>query len=144
MKDTKNFSPDQPPAGSEAPERHAIAEEAVDFAVDVATRAGRLTLQWYQQRSLAVSAKSDGTPVTEADYAAERLLRSEISAAFPGDTIWGEEEGVWAGRTGRSWIIDPIDGTKAFVQGVPLYATLLALVDDQGPAAPTGTASRAG
>ena len=135
MKDTKSSLPGQPPAGSEAPQRQAVAEELVEFATEVAMRAGRLTLQWYQQRSLAVSAKSDGTPVTEADYAAERLLRSEISAAFPDDTIWGEEEGVWAGRTGRSWIIDPIDGTKAFVQGVPLYATLLALVDDQGPAA---------
>ena len=135
MKNTNDSSQSQPPAGDEGPAGGAVAEEVVDFAVDAAQRAGRLTLQWYQQRSLSVSAKSDGTPVTEADYAAERLLRSEISAAYPDDTIWGEEEGVWAGRTSRSWVIDPIDGTKAFVQGVPLYATLLALVDEQGPAA---------
>ena len=134
MKDIEISPQDQPPADNSGPRGGAIAEEVVDFAVDAAQRAGRLTLQWYQQRSLSVSAKSDGTPVTEADYAAERLLRSEISAAYPDDTIWGEEEGVWAGRTSRSWVIDPIDGTKAFVQGVPLYATLLALVDEQGPA----------
>ena len=134
MKNTKDSSQSQPPAGDEGPAGGAVAEEVVDFAVGAAQRAGHLTLEWYQQRSLSVSAKSDGTPVTEADYAAERLLRSEISAAYPDDTIWGEEEGVWAGRTSRSWVIDPIDGTKAFVQGVPLYATLLALVDEQGPA----------
>ena len=81
-----------------------------------------------------MTAKRDGSPVTEADYAAERFLRSEISATYPDDTIRGEEEGDEAGRTGRTWVIDPIDGTKAFTQGVPLFATLLALVDDRGPA----------
>ncbi|MYE64821.1 MAG: hypothetical protein F4231_02720 [Acidimicrobiaceae bacterium] len=133
MKDTKTLSRGQPAADEDPPDV-AIAQEVVDFAVDAAQRAGQVTLQWYQQQSLAVSAKSDGSPVTEADYAAERLLRSEISAVYPDDTIWGEEEGVWAGRTGRTWVIDPIDGTKAFVQGVPLYATLLAMVDGRGPA----------
>ncbi len=133
MKDTKALSTDQPAASGDPPDG-AIAQEVVDFAVDAAQRASRITLQWYQQRSLSVSAKTDGSPVTEADYAAERLLRSEISAVYPDDTIWGEEEGVWAGRTGRTWVIDPIDGTRAFVQGVPLYATLLAMVDDRGPA----------
>lgn len=134
MKNTKTFSTGQPPAAGGDTGGGAVAQEAVDFAVDAARRAGRITLQWYQQPGLPVSAKSDGTPVTEADYAAERLLRSEISAVYPDDAIWGEEEGVWAGRTGRTWVIDPIDGTKAFVQGVPLYATLLAMVDDRGPA----------
>ena len=134
MKHTENSEGGQPGAGGEGSPERVVDQDIVDFAVGAAQRAGQITLQWYQQRSLAVSAKSDGSPVTEADYAAERLLRSEISAAFPDDTIWGEEEGVWAGRTGRTWVIDPIDGTKAFVQGVPLYATLLALVDDHGPA----------
>jgi histidinol phosphatase-like enzyme (inositol monophosphatase family) len=134
MKNTKSFSTDQPPTEEREPPDEAIVPEIVDFAVDAAQRAGRITLQWYQQRNLSVAAKSDGSPVTQADYAAERLLRSEISAAYPDDTIWGEEEGVLAGNTGRTWVIDPIDGTKAFVQGVPLYATLLALVDEQGPA----------
>ncbi len=134
MKHTENSEGGQPGTGGDSSPERVVDQDIVDFAVGAAQRAGQITLQWYQQRSLAVSAKSDGSPVTEADYAAERLLRSEISAAFPDDTIWGEEEGVWAGRTGRTWVIDPIDGTKAFVQGVPLYATLLALVDDHGPA----------
>ena len=111
-----------------------IAEDVVDFAVGAARRAGRITLDWYQSRGLAVTPKSDGSPVTEADYAAERFLRSEISATYPDDTIRGEEEGTHAGRTGRMWVIDPIDGTKAFAQGVPLFATLLALIDERGPA----------
>ena len=130
MKDNNNLDKRQPADGSSG----KISQEIVDFAVDATQRAGRLTLQWYQQRGLSVSAKSDGSPVTEADYAAERLLRSEISAAYPDDTIWGEEEGVWPGHTGLTWVIDPIDGTKAFIQGVPLYATLLAMVDGRGPA----------
>ena len=111
-----------------------IDQDLVDFAVDTTRRAGRLTLDWYQSRGLAVTAKRDGSPVTEADYAAERFLRSEILATYPDDTVLGEEEGEVAGRTGRTWVIDPIDGTKAFAQGVPLFATLLALVDDHGPA----------
>ena len=111
-----------------------IDQDLVDFAVHAAQRAGRITLDWYQLRGLSVTSKSDGSPVTDADYAAERFLRSEISAAYPDDTIRGEEEGDQAGRTGRMWVIDPIDGTKAFAQGVPLFATLLALIDEQGPA----------
>ena len=111
-----------------------IEQDLVDFAVNAARRAGRITLDWYQLRGLSVTPKSDGSPVTEADYAAERFLRSEISATYPDDTIRGEEEGDQAGRSGRMWVIDPIDGTKAFAQGVPLFATLLALIDEQGPA----------
>ena len=131
MKHIKDLDGQQPAGGGSSLK---ISQETVDFAVDAAQQAGRLTLRWYQQRDLSVSAKSDGSPVTEADYAAERLLRSQISAAYPDDTIWGEEEGVWPGNTGRTWVIDPIDGTKAFIQGVPLYATLLAMVDGQGSA----------
>lgn len=134
MKSNNNSDKRQPLTVGEEPRNGEIPQDLVDFAVDAAQRAGRTTLRWYQQQDLAVSAKGDGSPVTEADYAAERLLRAEISAAYPDDTIWGEEEGVWAGRTARTWVIDPIDGTKAFIQGVPLYATLLALVDDRGPA----------
>jgi len=80
-----------------------------------------------------VESKGDGTEVTEADRAAERLVRERLDAAHPDDAVMGEEQGgeVVAGR--RTWIVDPIDGTRGFVRGVPLYATLLALVDDDGP-----------
>ncbi len=78
--------------------------------------------------------KQDGTVVTEADVAAEDLIRSMLRDRFPDDGIFGEEGGESAGSSGRRWIVDPIDGTVSFVRGVPLYSTLLALVDDSGPA----------
>jgi histidinol-phosphatase len=82
------------------------------FAVDVATET-----------------KSDGTPVTVADREVERLLRARIDAEFSGDAIFGEEQGV-SGNSNRRWIIDPIDGTKNYARGVPVFATLIALEHD--------------
>jgi histidinol-phosphatase len=103
-------------------------------AVDLARAAGELTLRWFQARDLDVEHKGDGTPVTEADRAAERFLRTEIARRHPDDAIVGEEEAPRAGTSGRTWIIDPIDGTKAFTRGVPLYSNLLAVDDGEGPA----------
>jgi histidinol-phosphatase len=108
--------------------------EEIRFAVEVASEAGQLTLDWFQNADLAVDRKSDGSVVTEADRAAERLMRERIHERFPDDLVIGEEEEDAGGDSGRTWVIDPIDGTKAFTQGVPLYSTLLALVDHQGPA----------
>ena len=132
MRLTENTGSDQPDAPQGAAE--PVDVQLVDFAVAAARQAGQITLQWYQQRRLTVTAKRDGSPVTQADIEAERFLRNEIAAAWPSDAILGEEEGRRAGGTGRTWVIDPIDGTKAFAQGVPLFATLLALVDSRGPA----------
>ena len=127
--------PSQQPVGeSDTPSKTPVEQDLVDFAVEAARIAGRLTLEWYQRGRLTVTAKQDGSPVTEADLAAERFLRAELSATWPDDAILGEEEGERSGTSGRLWVIDPIDGTKAFAQGVPLYATLLAMVDDRGPA----------
>ncbi len=112
-----------------------VDSEVVDFAVGAARDAGELTLRWYQQAGLQVQAKGDGSPVTEADLAAETRLRELIAERYPDDSILGEEFDDITGHTGRTWVIDPIDGTKAFTQGVPLFATLLALVDEHGPAA---------
>jgi histidinol phosphatase-like enzyme (inositol monophosphatase family) len=106
----------------------------VDFAVDVAREAGELTLRWFRSRDLAVDSKADGTPVTAADRASERLVRERLAERFPDDGILGEEEPESQGTSGRRWIVDPIDGTKAFTRGVPLYSTLLALDDEHGPA----------
>ena len=78
--------------------------------------------------------KLDGTPVTIADRSAERLLRDRIAAAFPDDAVVGEEEPDTAGRSGRVWILDPIDGTQSFIHGVPLYGNLVAFEDEHGPA----------
>ena len=109
---------------------HALLTEAVELT----RAAGELTLRWFQSRDLEVDRKGDGTPVTEADRAAERLLRDEIGRRYPDDAILGEEEADRPGTSGRTWIIDPIDGTKAFTRGVPLYSNLLAVDDGEGPA----------
>ncbi len=92
------------------------------FAIEAAYRAGRLTLQYFQTGA-EVETKSDQTPVTAADRGAERLIRELIAQHYPEDAILGEEEGG-SGAPDR-WVIDPIDGTKSFVSGVPLYATLV-------------------
>jgi len=106
----------------------------LDTAVALLREAGDLTLRWFRSSSLEIERKGDGTPVTEADKAAERFLREQITARFPDDSIVGEEEDDVVGTSGRRWIIDPIDGTKAFTHGVPLYTNLLAVEDEEGPA----------
>ncbi len=111
-----------------------IERELLDFAIDLVGSAGELTLRWFRSPDLAVDSKADGTPVTAADRAAERLVRERIADRFPDDGVLGEEEPELLGRSGRRWIVDPIDGTKAFTRGVPLYSTLLALHDQDGPA----------
>jgi histidinol phosphatase-like enzyme (inositol monophosphatase family) len=103
-------------------------------AIELARKAGDLSLRWFRTADLRVDRKGDGTPVTEADRAIERFLREEIRASHPDDGIVGEEEGPEPSSNGREWIIDPIDGTKAFSRGVPLYANLLALEDEHGAA----------
>lgn len=107
-------------------------ETLLDAAVAIATEAGELTRRWFRSRELAVDAKADGTPVTEADRAAEALVRERLRELFPDDGILGEEEAERGGTSGRRWIVDPIDGTKAFTRGVPLYTTLLAVEDGDG------------
>lgn len=106
----------------------------LDEAVELARAAGQLTLQWFRRADLTVDAKDDGTPVTAADRAAERFVREHLEAHHPADGILGEEEAPTPGTSGRRWILDPIDGTKAFTHGVPLYTNLLALEDEHGPA----------
>ena len=100
--------------------------------VDIARRAGELTLKWFQSPTLTVQNKHDGTPVTEADRAAEVFIRDELRRRFPHDSIVGEEFDTYVGSSDRTWYIDPIDGTKAFSHGVPLYSNLLALLDRDG------------
>jgi histidinol-phosphatase len=109
-------------------------QATLDEAVAIAREAGALTLRWFQAGELTVDRKDDGTPVTDADRAAERFVRAHLAARHPADTVVGEEEADVEGTSGRTWIVDPIDGTKAFTRGVPLYATLLAVLDEHGPA----------
>ncbi|MBI2704311.1 MAG: hypothetical protein HYX32_03325 [Actinobacteria bacterium] len=108
--------------------------DLLELAVDLARGAGELTLQWFRSPTLEIERKGDGTPVTEADKRAERFLREQIAKHHPDDAVIGEEEDDVGGTSGRTWIIDPIDGTKPFTHGVPLYCNLVAVNDVHGPA----------
>src|SRR5947207_12313105 len=99
----------------------------LELAIDAAREAGQLTLQYFRRSDLQVDLKHDATPVTIADRESEKLLRERIAAAFPGDGVLGEELGEQPGTSGYRWILDPIDGTKSFIHGVPLYAVLIGI-----------------
>ncbi len=101
----------------------------LEFALDAAWQAGRITLGYFQT-GVAVERKADNSPVTIADRAAETKLREMISQAWPTHGIIGEEFGQTDGSDSLTWIIDPIDGTKSFMQGVPLYGVLVALTEN--------------
>lgn len=94
------------------------------FAIETAIRAGRSTLAHFQVAT-PVDIKADDSPITIADRTAERIVREAISDQFPEDGILGEEEGE-SGSQETRWVVDPIDGTKSFISGVPLYGTLIA------------------
>jgi histidinol phosphatase-like enzyme (inositol monophosphatase family) len=98
----------------------------LELARKIAGEAGKLTLEYFQDASLAVERKPDDSPVTIADREAEQLLRRRIEAAFSDDAIVGEELEDKSGTSGYQWILDPIDGTKSFISGVPLYGVLVA------------------
>ena len=101
----------------------------LELALQLADAADRISLARFGAIDLAVEAKPDLTPVTDADRAVEQALRDALAAARPNDAIVGEEFGATADVTGRRWVIDPIDATKNFVRGVPVWATLIALMD---------------
>jgi histidinol-phosphatase len=104
-----------------------IPQDLIDFLIETAYLAGRKTLAHYQT-GVQADYKADRTPVTLADKQAEELIRSRIERKYPGHAILGEEFGTKEdqGATHR-WIIDPIDGTKSFLRGIPLYAVLIGL-----------------
>ncbi|MBK9751652.1 MAG: inositol monophosphatase family protein [Chloroflexi bacterium] len=110
----------------------AALQSLLDFALDVTWRAGRITLRYFQT-GIAVERKGDNSPVTLADRESEQYLRGAINRYYPDHGIIGEEYGEQASRSEFRWIIDPIDGTKSFVSGVPLYGCLLALVERDHP-----------
>lgn len=104
----------------------------LSFALEATYHIGRLTLGYFQT-GVEAERKGDNSPVTIADKQAEQTLRERISRYFPDHGIIGEEYGRTAGSGGLTWVIDPIDGTKSFVSGVPLYGNLLALLEDDKP-----------
>jgi histidinol-phosphatase len=97
----------------------------LETALAAVTAASASTLERFCDPSLAVDLKADQSPVTDADRAAEAILRTHLLDAFPHDSFLGEESGSAGGSSGYEWIVDPIDGTKSFIRGVPLYATLV-------------------
>jgi histidinol-phosphatase len=107
-------------------------ERDLDAALEAAWAAGRITLRWFQGGP-QVDHKEDRSPVTTADREAEATVRRLLATRFPDDGIVGEEEGEVVGRSGRRWIIDPIDGTRSFIHGVPLYGVMVALESDGDP-----------
>jgi histidinol-phosphatase len=101
----------------------------LELALQLADTADAISLARFGALDLTVEAKPDLTPVTDADRAVEQALRDALAVARPHDAIVGEEFGAAADLTGRRWVIDPIDATKNFVRGVPVWATLIALMD---------------
>jgi histidinol-phosphatase len=107
-----------------------MSESLLDAVQVVARLAGEVALGHYRT-ALTVESKGDGSPVTIADREAEQAARAWITQRFPSDGILGEEFGAREGTSGRRWLLDPIDGTKSFVRGVPLWGTLIAVVEEE-------------
>jgi histidinol phosphatase-like enzyme (inositol monophosphatase family) len=106
-------------------------QDLLGVAIDAAFRGGKRTLAYFNSADLAVEIKPDRTPVTQADRESEQIVRERIGRSFPDHCILGEEQGERAGADARyRWIIDPLDGTKSFIHGVPLYGTLIGLEID--------------
>ena len=103
----------------------------LEFAIEAARRAGEVTLEYFQS-GVRADLKDDDSPVTVADRLAEERIREMVDRSFPGDGVIGEEFGRSEAKTGNYWIVDPIDGTKSFVQGIPLYGVLIAMENPDG------------
>jgi histidinol-phosphatase len=106
--------------------------DLLKVAVEAAKSGGRRTLEYFGQRAGAET-KSDGSPVTSADRASEQEIRRVIQRVYPTHSIIGEEGGASLGNPRIRWIIDPLDGTKTFMHGVPLYSVLIAVELDGHP-----------
>jgi histidinol-phosphatase len=98
--------------------------------MEAAKKAAELALEY--QPNIVAETKPDSSPVTQADRECERMIARILSEAFPGDGIFGEEGARAESRSGRRWIVDPIDGTRDYVRGNPLWANLIALEADDG------------
>ncbi|MGE3285571.1 MAG: histidinol-phosphatase [Pseudonocardia sp.] len=109
-------------------------EPDLTLALRLADAADAITLERFRAADLLVTRKPDRTPVTDADTAAEDVLREILAAERPGDDVLGEERGGPSGAAaGRCWVLDPIDGTKNFSRGMPVWASLVALTVDGTP-----------
>ncbi|PYP34845.1 MAG: histidinol phosphatase [Gemmatimonadetes bacterium] len=112
------------------------------FLIELADRADKLALQWFRTRDLRIDQKPDASPVTEADRAIEAMARQLVHERYPEVGVLGEEQGDATGSAGTRLVIDPIDGTRNFVRGIPVFATLLAI--EAGDEIVAGVASAPG
>ena len=110
----------------------SISHSDVELALRLADAADAITTTRFRAADLRVERKPDRTPVTDADLAVEDAIRAALAKHQPSDTVVGEERGGEVGA-GRAWLIDPIDGTKNFLRGVPAWASLIALIVDGTP-----------
>ncbi len=109
-----------------------ISEQLIDFAGRLADSAGRV-VRHYFRAPLAIDSKADDTPVTIADREAEQAMRALIESHWPEHGIIGEEFGSLREDADYVWVLDPIDGTRAFITGKPMFGTLIALLQDGAP-----------
>jgi histidinol-phosphatase len=114
------------PAPDHAPDLASDLASDLELAHALADAADVLTMGRFRARDLIVETKPDLTPVTDADRAVEEMIRDRLGRERPGDAVLGEEFGT-TGAGGRRWIVDPIDGTKGYARGIPVWATLIAL-----------------
>jgi histidinol-phosphatase len=110
--------------------RDEPTRDLIDFAVEIALEAGHLTLRYFQS-GVTAEFKADASPVTAVDRAAEKLCRERIESVYPEHGIIGEEFGTVRPEAPRRWILDPIDGTRSYLRGVPLYGVLVALEEGE-------------
>lgn len=103
--------------------------DELSLAIKTAREAGSIQLK-YQCRVLNVEIKQDKSPVTEVDRECERLIRDELLSAFPEDGFLGEETDDISGESARRWIVDPLDGTRTYIRGIPTYSVLIGLEDN--------------
>ncbi|MEW4489120.1 histidinol-phosphatase [Thalassoglobus sp. JC818] len=102
-------------------------QKRLEFTLEASERAEAIVMKYFLDSNLQVQLKGDSSPVTVADRGAEEFLRGKIAQEFPDDAILGEEFGEQPGTSGYRWILDPIDGTKSFIHGVPLFGMLIGL-----------------
>ena len=118
-----------PPAPTVPPAKQRRWRDDLHLAHTIANKVDSLTQARFDAGNFTVETKSDLTPVTEADKEAERVIREQLGRARGRDSVLGEELPT-TGHSSRQWVIDPIDGTKNFVRGVPVWATLIGLIED--------------
>ena len=109
-------------------------EDILETATDIAERASKIALSYFRQ-AILIETKENGTPVTVADKKTEEMIRKELNQAFPGFGILGEEMGAEGSDLELVWTVDPIDGTRSFIKGIPLFGTLLGLLQHGNPIA---------